>query len=83
MLAHGDNENDSFARPNRTIAVYGEDSFERPAGGRLTSGAGDFFFRHAGIMFDFQRRQSATFVAAKPSKTYQRANIGASLRQPG
>ncbi len=58
-------------------------AFERPAGGRLKSGAVDFGLRHARIMFDFERREGAAFVTAKPGKTYQRADIGASLRQPG
>jgi hypothetical protein len=43
MLARGDDENDPFARPNQTIAVYGEDSFERPVGGGLKGSAGDLF----------------------------------------
>src|SRR5580704_3603192 len=83
MLARGDDENDSLARPDQTKPVYSEDRFERPAGGRRKRGAVDFGLRHAGIMFDFERRQSAAFVAAKPGKTYQRADIGAPLRQLG
>ena len=46
-------------------------------------GAVDFGLCHARIMFDFERRKGAAFVTAKPGKTYQRADIGASLRQPG
>jgi hypothetical protein len=83
MQARGDDENDSLARPDQTIAVHGEDSFERPAGSRLKGGAVDFGLRHSRIMFDFERREGAALVAAKPGKTYQRADIGASLRQPG
>ncbi len=72
-----------LAWPDQTIPVHGQDCFERPAGGRLEGGAVDFGLGHAGIMFDFKRRERAALVTAKPSKTYQRADIGASLRQPG
>src|SRR5437016_10538579 len=83
MLARGDDENDRFARPDQSMPVHGEGAFERPAGGRLKGCAVDFGLRHSGIMFDFERREDAALVAAKPRKTYQRADIGASLRQPG
>src|SRR5580704_1154915 len=83
MLARGDDENDWLARKNQTMPVHGEDAFERPAGGRLKGGAIDFGLRHSGIMLDFERRQGAAFVTAKPGETYQRADIGAPLGQPG
>ena len=83
MLARGDDENDRLAGPDQTMPVHGEDAFERPAGGRLKGGAADFGLRHAGIMLDFERREGAAFVTAKTGITYQRADIGAPLRQPG
>src|SRR5205807_5553326 len=83
MLAGGDDENDRLARKDQPMPVHGEDSFERPARSRLKRGAVDLGLRHARIMFDFERREGAPLVAAKPGKTYQRAYIGAPLRQPG
>ncbi len=68
MQARGDDENDRLARKDQTMPVRGEDSFERPAGGRLKGGAVDFCLRHARIMFDFERREGAALVAAKPVK---------------
>jgi len=83
MQARGDDENDRLAWSDQTMPVHGKDAFERPARGRFKGGAVDFGLRHAGIMLDFERRQGAAFVTAKASKTYQRADIGASLRQQG
>src|SRR5262249_11259366 len=83
MLARGDDENDRLAWPDQPIPVDGDNAFERPAGRRLKGGAVDFRLRHAGIIFDFERREGTALVAAEPTKTYQRPDTGASLRQSG
>ena len=83
MRAGGDGEDDRLAWLYQTIAMDGDNAFERPAGRRLAGDAGDFLFRHAGIMLDFERRERAAFVAAKPGEGDERANVAAPLRQIG
>ena len=40
-------------------------------------------FRHAGIMLDFERRERAPFVTAKPGEGDNRADIAAPICQNG
>jgi hypothetical protein len=83
MRARCDNKHDRLAWLNQTIAMNGDDAFEGPAGGCLLRDAVDFVFCHAGIMLDFERRERAPFVTAKPGECDERANITAPLRQRG
>jgi len=79
VLARGGDEDDGLAGTDQAIAVDDEHALERPSPARLVDDPLDLRFRHAGIMFDFERREGAPFITAKPCEGDNSANVAAPM----
>ena len=57
------------------VAMGHRHAMKRPARLGVDDDAGDLGFRHAGIMLDLERRQTAALVAAQADEARQRADV--------
>lgn len=81
MTGRRQNENNAFSGPDETESVDRGQAGERPPRQRLLRNPDDLGLRHAGVMFEFEGGQRATFIPTEPDKRDDRADIAASRRQ--
>ena len=81
MAGGGGDQHDLFARANEPVTVQDGESLQGPARQRIGRDRRDLRFRHARIMFEFERRERPRFVAAEAREAHQRAYVGPALQQ--
>lgn len=77
-----DDEHDRFARRQAPMPVNHGEPLQREPLFRLTGDPGDLVARHAGIVFQFERRQAPVLVAADAGKGDDSADVSPAGSQP-
>src|SRR6185312_893441 len=83
MRRGGDHQNDRLARRETAVAMDDRDAHQRPARERLADMPLDFRFRHAGVVFERERRDGLAFLraATDAGELHEGADIAAPTRQ--